>query len=462
MPFNIFVGPRERSFDLGQSLDIEGRALLPDDLILSLTNVYHTMIRINDNQEVSETEINTLRDDLISLLDYDLESQEFDSDLWIEQNQTEGKSALLFSNILKKSGNFVSISRELLTFHSKKIPLNKIKEIKIQIKHVFDLVFNLIEENPELLEKYGDRLLHNPLSIDLNEFLQEILTINPNLFISISSFNNRNSNQNNIIVVYKLSKHKINNAHKILMCDLLNKVNVKLNSTPKVNGKSRKNLNQFISIMNALLPDCSILDKIIQKFTTTTEINEESNNKDDDDDTGNDRKKLRLNDILNSLFDVNPNILLDTIITSTTYVTNILLPLMEQMNSKRCTLYPNVITFKSIVRRTSRTNNLVASIDRNPGNAIFSNIYSEIIGVSIKNVSYLYYEHDINKWIWTHNYSLFFDKIVLYHYNKISINEDEVKRNLFKLCHQKKQYNYSPQLTTTGWFLHIITFSLWP
>ncbi|CCU55991.1 hypothetical protein CHREV_089 [Choristoneura rosaceana entomopoxvirus 'L'] len=226
--FNIFVGPRERSFDLGQSLDVEGRALLPDDLIISLTNVYHTMVIINDNQEVSESEINTLRDDLITLLDYDLESQGFDSGLWIEQqNQIEiaSKNGLLFFNILKK---VIILHRELLTFRRKKIPLNKIKEIKSQISHVFDLFFNLIDENPELLEKYGDRLLRNALSIDLNEFLQEILTIDPNLFIYISSVNNRNYNQNNIKVVYKLSKYKINNAHRILMCNLLNQVNAKI------------------------------------------------------------------------------------------------------------------------------------------------------------------------------------------------------------------------------------------
>ncbi|CCU56178.1 hypothetical protein CHREV_276 [Choristoneura rosaceana entomopoxvirus 'L'] len=90
MPFNIFIGPipSNRYSDLGSFwLDVEGRALLPTDLIKIITDVHYIMMRIQENKLVLQDEINTLVGYLIKLLDHDLESEGFDDKLWIKVNR---------------------------------------------------------------------------------------------------------------------------------------------------------------------------------------------------------------------------------------------------------------------------------------------------------------------------------------------------------------------------------------
>ncbi|CCU56348.1 unknown similar to AdorNPV orf110 [Mythimna separata entomopoxvirus 'L'] len=436
MPFNIFIGPSSsnRYFDLGSNIDVEGRALLPDNLILTITDAYYTMLAINENKNISDEELNKLVDNLCVLLDYDLKSIEFDKKLWILVDNIKNKNKNKYDKILKNPDNFKTLKNKLYNAKKQEMSVNEFRKIQNELQIIFNMVFDLVSDNPDLITDYADNLLRDPMSLNMGEFIQNILTSDPNSFTSLP-IEETDSNSNK--TVYKLSFDKINKAYKILMCYNINNIKNKLKTISKLDIKSTKNLNQFISIIESLIDDCIPID-YYENLLTTTVSNYNNDNNDDDDNNDNNKRMQNFIKILNNITNDNPNIIIDNAINSIVYIMNILLPLIRQSNSNQCMISHLSMRNKIIKRHKRNSVNFIVS-NMDTKNSLYVNKYYEIIGVYVQDISsYLYYNYNINKWKWTTNYSLFSNNILNNYNNKIPYLI-RIRRNLIDICQNKKK-----------------------
>ncbi|CCU56177.1 hypothetical protein CHREV_275 [Choristoneura rosaceana entomopoxvirus 'L'] len=215
-----------------------------------------------------------------------------------------------------------------------------------KLNFIFKFMFDILNDNPNLITNYIYNIMHDYTSFNIGDFLQNTLTTDINKNEDLLSDDDDNISYKS---VYKLSFKKLDNAQKCLIRIMI--TNLRLNlSSHNINERVLKDIQYFINLIEIFSFGYSTDDS----FTTEFILNSKDDDDDDDDDDNDDNNEINkifgkrmLNFIneMNIITGYHLNYILDNLINTIIYLSNVIIPLTIQ-NNNNCIISSDTHMYK--------------------------------------------------------------------------------------------------------------------